>query len=68
MSSPAATTGGASRAAKDAQAASAGTGFGLENLRTRAAAFGGSVDLEPAPDGGTLLRLTLPAAGGAANA
>ncbi len=48
---------------KDAQTAFAGTGFGLENLRTRAAAFGGSVDLEPAPDGGTLLRLILPSSG-----
>jgi signal transduction histidine kinase len=53
---------------KDAQAVSVGTGFGLENLRTRAAEFGGSVDLVPGPDGGALLRLTLPAAGGAANA
>jgi signal transduction histidine kinase len=47
-------------AVKDAQTVSAGTGFGLENLRTRAAAFGGRVDLEPAPDGGALLRLILP--------
>ena len=54
-------------AVKDAQTAFAGTGFGLENLRTRAAAFGGRVDLEPAPDGGALLRLILPARG-AANA
>lgn len=54
--------------AKDAQPVSVGTGFGLENLRTRAAAFGGSVDLEPAPGCGALLRLTLPAAEGAASA
>jgi signal transduction histidine kinase len=54
--------------AGDAQSVSFGTGFGLDNMRTRAAAFGGSVDLEPVPDGGTLLRLTLPGAGGAANA
>jgi signal transduction histidine kinase len=46
------------------QAAPGGTGFGLGNLRTRAAAFGGRVDLESAPDGGALLRLALPAAGG----
>ncbi len=58
---------GLSRAG-DAQSVSFGTGFGLDNMRTRAAAFGGSVDLEPVPDGGTLLRLTLPGAGGAANA
>jgi len=50
-------------AVKDARTAFAGTGFGLENLRTRAAAFGGSVDLEPGPDGGALLRLILPASG-----
>ena len=54
-------------AVKDARPPSVGTGFGLENLRTRAAAFGGRVDLEPAPDGGALLRLVLPASG-AANA
>ena len=55
-------------AARDSTAAPGVTGFGLENLRARAAAFGGRVDLEPAPDGGALLRLTLPAAGGAPNA
>ena len=38
-------------------------GFGLGNLRARAAAFGGRVELEPAPGGGSLLRLTLPAEG-----
>ena len=53
---------------KDAQAHLTGSGFGLENLRVRAAAFGGSVDLEQAPDGGALLRLTLPVAGGASRA
>jgi signal transduction histidine kinase len=55
-------------AAEDAKGVPGGTGYGLGNLRTRAAAFGGTVDLEPGPDGGTLLRLTLPAAGGTANA
>jgi signal transduction histidine kinase len=39
------------------------TGYGLGNLRARAAAFGGRVDLERVPNGGTLLRLTLPAGG-----
>jgi signal transduction histidine kinase len=48
---------------------SAGTkGFGLGNLRMRAAAFGGSVDLDAVPDGGAELRLTLPAAAGAVHA
>jgi len=36
-------------------------GFGLDNLRARAAAFGGSVDLQRAEGGGALLRLRLPA-------
>jgi signal transduction histidine kinase len=36
-------------------------GFGLESLRARAAAFGGSVQLLPAQGGGALLRLWLPA-------
>ena len=40
-----------------------GNGYGLGNLRARAAAFRGTVDLETGPDGGTLLRLTLPAGG-----
>jgi signal transduction histidine kinase len=52
-------------AVKGAQTALAGTGYGLENLRTRAAAFGGSVDLEPGPEGGALLRLVLPVTGAA---
>jgi signal transduction histidine kinase len=55
-------------AGQDGQAAPGGTGYGLGNLRTRAAAFGGTVDLEQGPDGGAILRLTLPAAGGTANA
>jgi signal transduction histidine kinase len=55
-------------AAQDVKGEAGGTGYGLGNLRTRAAVFGGTVDLEPGPDGGTLLRLTLPAAGGTANA
>jgi signal transduction histidine kinase len=55
-------------AAQDAQAAPGGTGYGLGNLRARAAEFGGTVDLEPGPDGGALLRLTLPVEGGTANA
>jgi signal transduction histidine kinase len=37
-------------------------GYGLRNLRARAAVFGGRVDLKPAPEGGAALRLTLPAA------
>ncbi len=36
-------------------------GFGLGNLRARAASFGGSVELLPAQGGGALLRLRLPA-------
>ena len=42
-----------------------GRGFGLGNLRARAAVFGGSVDLEPAVEGGAQLRLVLPASGAA---
>ncbi len=38
----------------------AASGFGLGNLRARAAAFGGSVELRPAEGGGALLRLRLP--------
>ena len=41
--------------------------FGLRNLRARAQVFGGRVDLEPVPDGGAVLRLTLPAGLGAAD-
>ena len=39
------------------------TGYGMGNLRARAAAFGGRVDLEQAPGGGAILRLTLPTRG-----
>lgn len=39
-------------------------GFGIENLRARATAVGGSVDLDEAPGGGTILRLILPIKGG----
>ena len=42
---------------------SRGSGFGLGNLKTRAASFGGIVVLEPGPDGGAVLRLTLPGGG-----
>jgi signal transduction histidine kinase len=42
-------------------------GFGLESLRARAAAFGGSVRLLSAEGGGALLRLRLPAGGEARN-
>ncbi len=38
-------------------------GYGLANLRERAATFGGRVELEPGPEGGSLLRLTLPTPG-----
>ncbi|MGA2479262.1 MAG: sensor histidine kinase [Spirochaetia bacterium] len=44
------------------------SGFGLGNLRARAAAFGGHVDLEAVPDGGAALRLTLPTAAEAPHA
>jgi two-component system, NarL family, sensor histidine kinase UhpB len=44
------------------------SGFGLGNLRTRAAAFGGHGELEAVPDGGAALRLTLPAAAEARHA
>ncbi len=44
-----------------------GSGFGLGNLRARAAAFGGRVDLEAAADGGAELRLVLPSATGVAH-
>ena len=37
-------------------------GFGLRNLRARAAAFGGQVSLEAVPEGGACLRLRLPTA------
>jgi signal transduction histidine kinase len=37
------------------------SGFGLGNMRARAAVFGGRVDLEAVPGGGTALRLSLPA-------
>jgi signal transduction histidine kinase len=43
-------------------------GYGLGNLQTRAAAFGGKVELESPADGGALLRLTLPMPGGALDA
>jgi two-component system sensor histidine kinase UhpB len=43
-------------------------GYGLRNLRTRAAEFGGKVELESPADGGALLRLTLPVPGGARDA
>jgi len=39
-------------------------GFGLRNLRQRAATFGGRVELQSVVEGGTLLRLTLPINGG----
>jgi signal transduction histidine kinase len=54
---------GARAESPEANAAAGATGYGLGNLRARAAAFGGRVDLEPVPDGGTLLRLTLPTGG-----
>ncbi len=38
-----------------------GEGFGLQSLRERAARFGGRVDLEARAEGGSLLRLVLPA-------
>ena len=40
-------------------------GFGLPSLRTRAAVFGGTVELLAASQGGAALRLTLPTAAGA---
>jgi signal transduction histidine kinase len=54
--------------APGADTASGGTGFGLGNLRSRAAAFGGRVIVQNAPEGGALLRLTLPAAAEAPDA
>lgn len=38
-------------------------GFGLAGMRERAAASGGSLDVGPAPGGGTSVRVRLPAAG-----
>jgi signal transduction histidine kinase len=48
------------RAEDDPLIPGAASGFGLGNLRARAAAFGGSVELLPAEGGGALLRLRLP--------
>jgi signal transduction histidine kinase len=45
----------------------AGAGFGLRNLRERAARFAGRVDLEARSTGGAELRLTLPAGLGGAH-
>ncbi len=55
-------------ASSSAGTAHGGTGFGLGNLRARAAGFGGRVELEKAPEGGALLRLTLPLPEGAPHA
>jgi signal transduction histidine kinase/ligand-binding sensor domain-containing protein len=41
---------------------SAGTGDGLPNMQRRAAAIGGSLDIQSAPDRGTLVRFTGPLA------
>jgi signal transduction histidine kinase len=38
-------------------------GFGLAGMRERASEAGGSLDVEPAPTGGTTLRVRLPVAG-----
>lgn len=38
-----------------------GPGRGLRGMRERAAALGGTVEIEQAPEGGTVVRLTLPA-------
>ena len=46
----------------------AGESWRMFNLRSRAAAFGGRVILHNAPEGGALLRLTLPAAAEAPDA
>jgi signal transduction histidine kinase len=43
-------------------------GYGLGNLRTRAASFGGTVELLAPAEGGALLKLTLPASGGPGDA
>jgi signal transduction histidine kinase len=48
-------------AAEAQNGAGSSYGFGLGNLRARAADFGGSVQLLPADGGGALLRLSLPA-------
>jgi len=48
--------------------AATGSGFGLGNLRARAAVFGGSVTLQPGEAGGTVLRLELPSGAGASDA
>jgi signal transduction histidine kinase len=42
-------------------AARTGQGFGMPNLQSRAARFGGSVELRPGEGGGAVLSLTLPA-------
>ena len=68
MSSHAATMAVASRPSSGTDTAPGVSGFGLGNLRARAAAFGGHVDLEAVPDGGAALRLTLPTAAEAPHA
>jgi len=47
-------------AVEASQTPGAGRGFGLGNLRARAAVFGGSVELAEAEGGGAVLRLRLP--------
>jgi len=48
--------------------AAAGTGLGLHVVRTLAQAQGGSISYAPAPDGGAVFTLTLPAEKAAASA
>jgi signal transduction histidine kinase len=55
---------GIARSSDDRSAGEYPGGYGIGNLRTRAAAFGGKVELESPADGGTVLRLTLPVPGG----
>ena len=38
-------------------------GFGMGGMRERAELVGGELDWEPAPGGGTVVRLTVPLAG-----
>jgi ligand-binding sensor domain-containing protein/two-component sensor histidine kinase len=44
-------------------ASGSSTGFGLENMRRRAAAIGGMLEVTPGPAGGTEVRLRIPVSG-----
>lgn len=49
-----------SAAASTPPSASAGNGYGLSGMRERAASLGGRLDAGPTPDGGFVVRATLP--------